>query len=115
MCRNSIRSNSSTRMLAISTKILASRSADTVVMTASQPSWCGLCRSWMVPVQSQAARDDVAGHVGQGPVLGVGAGAHPREALCEADAQLDGEHVPTTLLSFSPRNVRAWRPGQPPP
>ena len=53
----------------------------------------GRCRFMaVVGVEGEAAGDDVAGHVAQAAVLGVGVGAHPGHRLGQGDSELHHDH-----------------------
>ena len=45
-----------------------------------------------VPVQPQAPGDNVAGHVGQAPVLSISVSPEPGERVRGRDAELDCQH-----------------------
>src|SRR5687768_14162547 len=97
-----MRSNSSTRVSATSTKTFARRSADTVLMPASWPAlrWSRSC-SWPIQVEAQPPGDDVRGHIVETAFFGAGVRADPHQRLSDGDTQLNHDH-PLRLEQLSP-------------
>jgi hypothetical protein len=88
---------------AISTKMVASRSAETVVMPASRHQRVGSPGSWAISVEAQLAGYNVTGDVAQAAILGVGVGVgpHPGHGLTDRPCDLHHRHA-LGLEQFGP-------------
>src|SRR3990170_4232312 len=100
MCRNSIRSYSSTSVSATSTNTSASRRVEMLTISVAPLVRRGPAPSCAISlVETDSAGDDVPREILEVHVVGVGAGAHEGERLTEADAHLDHHH-PLRLVQF---------------
>jgi hypothetical protein len=87
--RNSMRSNSSTRVSANSTNTSATRSAARVLIVHFPPQSLG---SSLVALETERAGDDVASHLAQRTVIRIRVGPQPGQGVTQWDSELDHQH-----------------------